>query len=92
MTELVSNIKKLFLIYFTPYPYFLWCAYDRISNFGSTGIALGLMYTQVNFWICNGLIFFIWITQKKPFYIIFVFFCFFILFMYILCVFLKLFI
>lgn len=68
MTNLVSKIKKLFLVLFTPYPYFLCSAYDKISNFGCSGIALGLMYSQLIFWISNSFMFFIWITRNYSFF------------------------
>ena len=87
MTNLISNIKKLFLVFFTPYPYVLCCSYDSMSNFACTGVALGLMHTQVNFWICNGFMFFIWITKNNSFLYYFRLFLFFYtIYVYYVCI------
>jgi hypothetical protein len=64
MTSLVTNIKNIFLVFFTPFPYYLCWTYDKFSNFGSYGISLGFINIQSVFWISNGFMFFIWITKN----------------------------
>jgi len=87
MSHSVSITKKVFLVFFTPYPYVLCCSYDSISNFACTGIALGLMYTQVIFWVSNGFMFFIWITKNNTFLYYFRFVLFFYtIYLYSACI------
>ena len=87
MSDFVCITKKLCMVFFTPYPYVLCCSYDRMSNFGSTGVALGLMYTQVMFWGSNGIMFFIWITKNNSFLYYFRFILFFYtIYVYYVCI------
>jgi hypothetical protein len=46
-------IKKLFIIYFTTFPYKLYNFSNKVSNFGLVGISYSLIYAQQNFWIAN---------------------------------------
>jgi hypothetical protein len=46
-------IKKLFIIYFTNYPYQLYYCANRHSNFGLVGVSYSLIYTQQIFWLGN---------------------------------------
>jgi hypothetical protein len=68
MTDLLT-IKKLFMIYFTTFPYNLYNSANSVSNFGLVGVSYSLIHAQQNFWIANiGSIIFIYNIKNTEYF------------------------
>jgi hypothetical protein len=62
----LQTIKKLFIIYFTNYPYQLYYYANGCSNFGLVGVSNLFIHAQLSFWLANiGSIFFIYNLKNK---------------------------
>jgi hypothetical protein len=51
--EYLQTLKKLFVIYFTAFPYHLYNISNQASNFGLVGVSYTLIYAQQKFWFAN---------------------------------------
>ena len=51
--EYLQTLKKLFVIYFTAFPYHLYNISNQASNFALVGVSYTLIYAQQNFWFAN---------------------------------------
>ena len=70
MNSLLKNINRIFTIFFTPFPYYLYNISTKHSNFAYSGVGLGLINLQKIFYISNlGLFFFIYYYNSINFYI-----------------------
>lgn len=68
MIDLLT-IQKLFMIYFTSYPYNLYNSADSVSNFALVGVSKSLIITQQKFWIANiGSIIFIYNIKNTEYF------------------------
>jgi hypothetical protein len=66
----LQTIKKLFMIYYTNFPYNHYNYSNQHSNFGLIGISCELIYAQQTFWLANigSFIFILNINSKDFFY------------------------
>lgn len=71
------NLKKILYVYFTNYPYLLYNNSNNSGNLALSGVGLGLINSQMMFWISNtGMTFFIFSKNNINLYYINVFICF----------------
>lgn len=67
----ICKLDILYIIYFTPFPYYLYNSTLNSGNMALNGIGLGLIYYQRLLWISNiGLILSILYSNKVPLYYI----------------------
>ena len=50
---MLSKINYFLYVYFTPYPQYIYKKANNGGNFALTGVGLGLIHSQMAFWVAN---------------------------------------
>ena len=52
---MLSKINYFLYVYFTPYPQYIYKKANDRSNLALSGVGLGLIHSQMAFWVANGI-------------------------------------